>query len=148
MVDIVSPEKRSQMMSGIRGKGTRPEMRVRKVLHAAGYRFRLHRKDLPGSPDVVLPRHGLAIFVHGCFWHGHQGCKLAKIPATRTEFWGEKLQGNARRDMAAVAGLHAGGWRVLVVWECFLRQMRDDAALLGQLADAISSPALFAELGA
>lgn len=139
MVDIVSPSKRSQMMSGIRGKGTRPEMRVRQVLHAAGYRFRLHRKDLPGSPDVVLPRHRLAIFVHGCFWHGHQGCKLAKMPSTRTEFWTQKLQGNARRDTAAVAGLQAVGWRVLVVWECFLRQTKDDKVLADRLIAAIGS---------
>lgn len=139
MVDIVSPSKRSQMMSGIRGKGTKPEMRVRQVLHAAGYRFRLHRKDLPGSPDVVLPRHRLAIFVHGCFWHGHQGCKLAKMPSTRTEFWTQKLQGNARRDMAAVTSLQAVGWRVLVVWECFLRQTKDDKVLADRLIVAIGS---------
>lgn len=147
MMDIVSPSKRSQMMSGIRGKGTKPEMRVRKVLHAAGYRFRLHRKDLPGTPDVVLPRHRLAIFVHGCFWHAHQGCSLAKIPSTRTEFWSEKLLKNVRRDAVAVERLHAGGWRVLVVWECFLRHTKDDDALLEQLVDAIISPSLFTELG-
>lgn len=147
MADIVSPAKRSQMMSGIRGKGTKPEMRVRKVLHAAGYRFRLHRKDLPGTPDVVLPRHRLAIFVHGCFWHAHQGCGLAKIPSTRTEFWSEKLLTNVRRDAVAVERLHVGGWRVLVVWECFLRHTKDDAALLEQLVDAIISPSLFTELG-
>lgn len=146
MVDIVSPSKRSQMMSGIKGKSTKPEMRVRQVLHAAGYRFRLHRKDLPGSPDVVLPRYRLAIFVHGCFWHSHQGCKLAKMPSTRTEFWTQKLQANVRRDLAAMAALQASGWRVLVVWECFLRQTKDDSRLAQLLFESVISTDAFVEL--
>ena len=97
MVDIVSPAVRSRMMAGIQGKNTRPEVWVRKTLHAAGYRFRLHRRDLPGAPDIVLPGRKIAIFVHGCFWHMHGGCRLAKLPSTRTEFW------QAKRMRLAVA---------------------------------------------
>lgn len=108
-------------MSGIKGKDTKPEMLVRKALFAAGYRFRIHRKDLPGSPDVVLPGRKVAIFTHGCFWHLHAGCKNAKLPATRPEFWKLKLEGNAARDRRAVDALMAAGWRVLTVWECATR---------------------------
>ena len=116
MPDIVSSEKRSEMMSRIGGKNTKPEVLVRKALHAAGYRFRLHRKDLPGTPDIVLPGRRLAIFVNGCFWHGHQDCRLAKVPSTRTEFWAEKLRRNRERDQQAIDELRAKNWRVLVVW--------------------------------
>src|SRR5690348_80348 len=103
MADRISPAARSRNMSRVRGKDTQPELRVRRLLHAAGYRFRLHRKDLPGRPDLVLPRHRVAIFVHGCFWHGHPDCKRATIPATRTEFWTSKINRNRERDTAAVA---------------------------------------------
>ena len=122
MTDVVSRETRSRMMSGIRGKNTRPELIVRKMLFAAGFRFRLHRRDLPGVPDIVLPGSRVAIFVHGCFWHCHRKCLYAKIPATRPDFWREKLEGNAFRDQRNVAALLALGWRVLVVWECASRQ--------------------------
>lgn len=98
MSDVVSPEVRSRMMAGIKGKNTRPELQIRRLLFAAGYRFRLHRRDLPGTPDIVMPGKRIAIFVHGCFWHGHQGCKLAKIPSTRTDFWTTKIQANSLRD--------------------------------------------------
>lgn len=134
MVDVVSVAVRSAMMAGIKGKNTKPEMLVRKALFAEGYRFRLHRKDLSGNPDIVLPGCKVAIFVHGCFWHAHQRCRLAKLPATRPDFWREKLAGNAARDEAAVSALRLQGWRVLVIWECFLRQQRG----LPEIAAAIS----------
>lgn len=121
MVDIVDVETRSRMMSGIRGKNTKPELIVRKYLHACGYRFRLHRKDLPGKPDLVLPKYNLAIFVHGCFWHRHSGCFYATSPSTRSEFWEKKLGGNVLRDELHVMQLRAIGWRVLIIWECGLR---------------------------
>lgn len=120
MADRLSSEQRSRNMSGIRGKDTKPEMLVRRCLHALGFRFRLHRQDLPGKPDIVLPKHRAAIFVHGCFWHGH-GCHLFHWPATRAEFWEAKLTRNMERDRETVARLKAKGWRVFAVWECALR---------------------------
>jgi DNA mismatch endonuclease (patch repair protein) len=108
------------MMSGIRSKDTKPELSVRKALYQAGLRFRLHRTDLPGSPDIVLPKHKTVIFVHGCFWHGH-GCHYCKTPKTRTEFWLDKLAGNAKRDRKNEDALRNSGWRVFVVWECDIR---------------------------
>ncbi|EKM96329.1 DNA mismatch endonuclease Vsr [Stutzerimonas nosocomialis] len=121
-MDIVDPARRSRMMATIRGKDTKPEMLVRRFLHAHGFRFRLHRADLPGKPDIVLPRLRTCIFVHGCFWHRHAGCRYAVLPKTRPEFWAAKLEGNAARDRHAVAALRAAGWRVIVVWECDLRK--------------------------
>lgn len=121
MSDIVSPATRSRMMSGIKAKNTRPEMLVRRLLHSEGYRFRLHRKDLPGTPDIVLSKFKIAIFVHGCFWHSHHGCNFAKVPVTRSEFWAKKLSANAARDKATVEKLNAIGWRVLCIWECATR---------------------------
>lgn len=121
MTDVVSAQKRSEMMSGIRGKNTIPELQVRKALFSMGYRFRLHRKDLPGRPDIVLPGRRIAILVHGCFWHGHHGCRYAKTPSTRTEFWITKLESNRLRDTCDLNALRTAGWRTLVVWECFLR---------------------------
>jgi DNA mismatch endonuclease (patch repair protein) len=121
MADVVSPAKRSQMMSGIKGKNSLPEMLVRKALFALGHRFRLHRRDLPGTPDIVMPGRKIAIFVHGCFWHAHEGCKYAKTPSTRTQFWTTKLQSNVDRDRRALDKLAEMGWRVLVVWECSTR---------------------------
>lgn len=117
MSDIVDPMTRSRMMSGIRGKDTKPELAVRRALHRAGYRFRLHRKDLPGCPDIVLPKYRAVIFVHGCFWHGH-GCRYFKIPKTRTDFWLDKIMANAKRDRLNAESLRAAGWLVLTVWEC------------------------------
>ena len=120
MADIVSKAKRSQMMSGIRGKDTKPEIIVRQGLHARGYRFRLHRKDLPGKPDIVLPKYRAAIFVNGCFWHGHD-CHLFKWPKTREDFWREKIGLNRERDVATFSSLLSQNWRVLVIWECALK---------------------------
>ncbi|RJE78531.1 very short patch repair endonuclease [Paracoccus sp. JM45] len=118
MTDIVSPEKRSAMMSGIRGKDTKPEIIVRRLLHRLGYRFRLHRKDLPGKPDIVLPKWRTVIFVNGCYWHGHGDCHLFRPPKTRTEFWTNKIESNRARDQRNHAALKDAGWRVLVIWEC------------------------------
>lgn len=146
MNDIVTKHQRSLMMSGIRGRDTGPELRVRRALHRLGYRFRLHCKNLPGSPDVVLPKYKIAIFVHGCFWHFHQGCRFAKMPSSRKEFWEPKLLGNRERDAAAVAALREAGWRVLLVWECFLRESKDDAALSESLAAWVEGEHGFGEL--
>lgn len=109
---------RSRIMKAVGQKHTAPEMRVRKTLHSLGYRFRVQRKDLPGRPDVVLPRHKIAIFVHGCFWHRHENCPKATTPKTRAEFWAQKFRDNVDRDRRQMAALLQAGWRVLVVWEC------------------------------
>lgn len=137
MVDVVSPESRSRMMSGIRSKNTRPEITVRKLLFASGYRFRLHRKDLPGAPDIVMPSRRIAIFVHGCFWHMHVGCKNATLPKTRSAFWLEKLSGNVARDLRAVAALSELGWRVLTIWECAIRGQSSTETLRPKLVNWI-----------
>lgn len=105
-------------MGRIRGKNTKPELMVRSLLHGMGYRFRLHRRDLPGAPDIVLPKHRLAVFVHGCFWHAHELCSRASTPRSRTDYWGPKLARNKDRDAAHVAALHQMGWSTLVLWEC------------------------------
>ena len=120
-MDVVNAPIRSRMMSGIRGKDTKPEIVVRRTLHAARFRFRLHRRDLPGVPDIVMPGRRIAIFVHGCFWHRHKGCRLVKAPATNPEFWRAKLDSNVERDRRAISALQAAGWRVLIVWECVTR---------------------------
>lgn len=120
MADRISPERRSANMARIRGKDTGPELAVRRMLHAAGYRFRLHRRDLPGTPDIVFPSRRKAVFVHGCFFHGHAGCRLAVTPSTRREFWSAKIGRNRDRDRLNVAALEDAGWAVAVVWECEL----------------------------
>jgi DNA mismatch endonuclease (patch repair protein) len=118
MTDTLSSQERSRLMSRIRGKDTKPELVVRRQLHSMGYRFRLHRRDLPGCPDIFLPRHGICIFVHGCFWHLHRNCKDARIPKTKRAWWRKKLEGNAARDKRHAAALRRLGWRVLTIWEC------------------------------
>ncbi|WP_375208685.1 very short patch repair endonuclease [Hyphomonas jannaschiana] len=120
MADVVSPEVRSRMMSGIRGKDTKPEMIVRRGLHAMGFRYKLHDKKLPGKPDLVFPKYKAVIFVHGCFWHKHD-CKYFKWPKTRTEFWRRKLLANSVRDQGVVQDLEELGWRVGTIWECAVR---------------------------
>ncbi|ONF46185.1 very short patch repair endonuclease [Methylobacterium radiotolerans] len=112
---------RRKLMSRFRGKNTEPELLVRRALHAAGLRFRLHRRDLPGTPDIVLPRHKFAIFVHGCFWHHHEGCSVGKIPATKSDFWREKFNRNKERDRANEEALVELGWEVKTIWECEAR---------------------------
>ncbi|MWD26888.1 DNA mismatch endonuclease Vsr [Aquicoccus sp. SCR17] len=120
MPDIVDKETRSRMMSGIRGKDTKPELMIRKALHARGYRYRLHSPAVPGKPDLFLRRYRAAIFVHGCFWHGHD-CHLFKLPSTRTEFWQQKIDRNRARDAEVETALREQGWRRLVIWECALK---------------------------
>lgn len=117
-MDTLDPERRSRLMGRIRGVDTGPEMAVRRAAHRLGYRFRLHRKNLPGRPDLVFPSRRAAIFVHGCFWHRHEGCRKSTMPRTRVEFWQAKFDRNVERDLDAQSGLAAAGWRVLVIWEC------------------------------
>lgn len=136
-MDIVTPEKRSRMMAGIKGKNTKPEMLVRKLLHGMGFRFRLHRKDLPGSPDLVFARLKKVIFVHGCFWHRHLGCKFAYTPKSNTQFWLDKLETNKRRDALALDAVEALGWEVLIVWECEVANL---PALTQKLTSFLSAP--------
>src|SRR5438067_7398142 len=124
MADVHTKEQRSRNMAAIRGRDTKPEMIVRRIVHRLGYRFRLHRRDLPGRPDVVLPRHRSVIFVHGCFWHQHS-CRYGRVvPATRAEFWKTKRDENMARDIRNIKALRKMGWRVLVVWECWTRDSK------------------------
>ena len=118
MTDIYEPRKRSEIMSRIRGRGTKPEIIVRRIAHNLGFRFRLHRKDLPGRPDIVFPRHRAVIMVHGCFWHRHPGCKHASSPKTRESYWKNKLEDNVARDRRNETALRELGWRIMVIWEC------------------------------
>jgi DNA mismatch endonuclease (patch repair protein) len=120
MADIVDQQTRSRMMSGIRSRDTRPEMNLRRALHALGLRYRLHVRSLPGTPDIVFPKQRAAVFVHGCFWHRHPGCKLAATPKTREGFWAAKFSDNVKRDEAHLNELAELGWRTQVVWECEL----------------------------
>lgn len=129
-MDTVTPDVRSRMMAAIRGRDTKPEIRVRSLVHRLGYRFRLHRRDLPGSPDVVLPRLRICLFVHGCFWHRHPGCRAATTPKTRAAFWAEKFETNVARDARNEARLREMGWTIIIVWEC---ETRDLAALRERL---------------
>lgn len=147
MPDIVSPTVRSRMMSGIKGKNSLPEILVRRLLFAAGFRFRLHRLDLPGTPDIVMPGRRIAIFVHGCFWHAHRGCKYAKTPSTRTDFWTAKLRTNADRDLRAIEKLASMGWRVLCVWECATRDQQTFESLRARIVDWIEGDATYEEIG-
>ena len=118
--DTVTPDVRSRMMAGIRGRNTKPELAIRSVLHCRGFRFRLHRKDLPGKPDLVFPKHRAVIFVHGCFWHGHS-CHLFKWPKAKSEFWQQKINSNVARDSEQLLALAGSGWRVATIWECALK---------------------------
>jgi DNA mismatch endonuclease (patch repair protein) len=135
MTDVHSKETRSFNMSRIRGKNTKPEMLVRKYLFSRGLRFRIH-VQLPGRPDVVLPRYRIALFVHGCFWHGHEGCKYFVVPKTRQDWWLQKINGNCANDVKNMQALGEQGWQVIVVWECALRKGRVEETL----------PALFSEI--
>jgi DNA mismatch endonuclease (patch repair protein) len=147
MADIVPPSVRSRMMAGIKGKNSQPEMLVRRMLFAAGYRFRLHRRDLPGAPDIVMPGKKIAIFVHGCFWHAHKGCKYFKVPATRPDFWAAKLQANVDRDQRAIEALTTMGWRVLCVWECATRRQDTVKSLEQKIVDWINGNAQCGDIG-
>ena len=148
MTDTKSPEERSRNMSRIRSEDTKPEMIVRRALWHAGFRYRLHRKDLPGHPDMVMSGRRIVIFVHGCFWHSHEGCRKAAIPSSRREYWLPKLERNRRRDLEAKEALLAAGWRVLWVWECALNRKSDREALPEILTSWIEGKDGFSELPA
>lgn len=128
MGDTLTPEQRSERMSRVRASDTKPEMRVRRLVHGLGYRYRLHRKNLPGKPDLVFPGRKKVIFVHGCFWHRHPdpNCPLARLPKSRLDFWLPKLEGNRERDERNAAKLKELGWQLLVIWEC---QLKDEEKL-------------------
>lgn len=131
MTDTFEPEKRSKIMSRIQGRDTKPEMIVRRIAHGLGFRFRLHRRDLPGCPDLVFARYRAVIMVHGCFWHRHHGCKRASSPQTRVQFWENKFKNNVARDRRNETALRELGWRVMVVWEC---ETKDEVALGRRIA--------------
>lgn len=134
-MDRLTPERRSWNMSRIRGRDTTPEKRVRSLLHGLGFRFSLHRKDLPGRPDIVLTRFKTIVFVHGCFWHHHSGCSNAALPKTRPDFWDAKLAGNIKRDERNVCQLKQLGWQVLIVWEC---EISDETKLKKRLCERLA----------
>ncbi|MCE7032870.1 very short patch repair endonuclease [Lysobacter sp. GX 14042] len=144
LMDIVKKDVRSRMMSGIRGKDTKPELVVRRYLHGRGFRFRLHERRLPGRPDLVLAKWGAVVFVHGCFWHGHEDCRYFRVPATRTEFWVGKIRGNAKRDAENERKLLEMGWRVIVIWECAIRNDQEKA--LCELAKHIRGAVVAAQI--
>jgi len=129
MADVHSKETRSYNMSRIRSKNTKPEMLVRKFLHKNGFRYRLHVKNLPGKPDIVLPKYKTVIFIHGCFWHGHEGCKYYVVPKTRTEWWLNKISGNILNDNNAEAALIEAGWKINKIWECDLKKLSFEKTL-------------------
>jgi DNA mismatch endonuclease (patch repair protein) len=129
MADVHSKAVRSFNMSRIKGKNTKPEIRVRKFLHANGFRYRLHAKELPGKPDIVLPKYRTVIFVHGCFWHGHAHCRYFVIPKTRTEWWLEKISKNIANDKKAEEALKYLGWNVITIWECQLKKQPEEVTL-------------------
>jgi DNA mismatch endonuclease (patch repair protein) len=146
LADIVDAKTRSRMMAGIRGKNTTPEVRLRKALHGAGLRFRLHSAKLPGRPDIVLPKFHAAIFVHGCFWHRHEGCRNASVPKSNAAFWAEKFARNVARDAINLAGLKEIGWRVAIVWECAIRH-RGEAEVAAELVNWLTSGGVEIEIG-
>lgn len=122
MVDVHNKETRSYNMSRIKGKNTKPELLVRKFLFTNGFRYRLNIKDLPGKPDLMLPKYKTVIFINGCFWHGHQGCRYFVIPQTRTDWWLEKINGTRFRDQENIVQLNASGWNIITIWECQLKK--------------------------
>ena len=140
MADIVTPEKRSSMMSGIKCRDTKPEIILRKALYHSSLRYRLYSKNLPGKPDLVLKKYNAVIFIHGCFWHGHD-CSLFKWPKTRPEFWRNKIEGNQRRDNEVITQLDAKGWRIAIIWECALKQQSDEniAILVSEVVSWLKS---------
>ncbi len=145
MTDVFSPEKRSSVMRRVKGRDTGPEKTVRRILTGLGARYRLHRKDLPGNPDVVMPGRKLALFVHGCFWHGHDCPRGARVPKQNRDYWLAKVGRNRARDEASTAALSAAGWRVETIWEC---QMKDETALGERLERLLKDPVSPAKAGA
>jgi DNA mismatch endonuclease, patch repair protein len=147
VTDNVDQQTRSRLMAGIRGKDTRPEMALRRAMHARGFRYRLHATGLPGRPDLVLPKYGAVVFVHGCFWHRHPGCRYTSIPSTRPEFWQTKFEANVVRDNAARGALLIAGWRVATVWECAARKSQQVEVAVNLLAAWLRSGSTEIEIG-
>lgn len=137
-MDIFSKSKRSDIMSKVSGKDTKPEILVRKYLFSKGFRYRKNVKDLPGKPDIVLPRHKAIIFIHGCFWHGHEGCEAAKLPASNVDYWMKKVASNITRDSHNIHLLKETGWNVIIIWECELKSKNREQRLL-QLIEEIQN---------
>lgn len=135
-MDSLSPAERSEIMARVRSKNSQPELFVRKLVFALGYRYRLHVKDLPGHPDLAFRKRRKVIFIHGCFWHGHAGCTLARIPKSRLEFWVPKLEGNKQRDRRTERALRKDGWRVLTIWECQLKNTENLESRIRRFLDA------------
>jgi DNA mismatch endonuclease (patch repair protein) len=148
-MDTVDKKTRSRIMASVGQRDTGPEMRLRRILHRHGLRYRLHDRSLPGSPDLVFPRFGSVVFVHGCFWHVHDGCKFATKPSSKKKFWKEKFSANRKRDGRNYDALAASGWRVLVVWECAIKGRKEDELnLLGSDIDLwLKSDDLYGEIG-
>ena len=147
MTDIVDSQTRSRMMSGIRGKNTKPELALRRSLHAFGFRYRLHVKGILGKPDIVMPKYRAVIFVHGCFWHRHAGCRYATVPATHPEFWAAKFDANVARDAADQSALREAGWRVATVWECALLTETSTAQTRDMVAEWLHGAGAVLEVG-
>ena len=141
MADVMTSEQRSRCMAAIKGKDTKPEMIVRKYLFSRGLRFRIQVRKLPGTPDIVLPKYKTAIFVNGCFWHGHEGCKYFRLPKSNVGFWEEKIERNVARDVRNEAELKALGWRVIWIWECEIKAVARREEYLKRLYDRIVNPA-------
>lgn len=133
MADVHSKEVRSYNMSQIRAKNTKPELQVRKYLFAKGFRYRLHSKELPGKPDIVLPKYKTVIFINGCFWHGHEGCKYFVLPKTNTQWWTDKINTNKTNDAKSIKSLKKDGWKIIVIWECSLKNNKLEKTLFSLL---------------
>ena len=140
MADIMTPEQRSRCMAAIKGKDTKPEMIVRKYLFSRGLRFRVQVRKLPGTPDIVLPKYKTAIFINGCFWHGHEGCKYFRLPKSNVDFWREKIERNIERDRESMQALLDLRWKVIRVWECELRNKANREVTLNKIYNSITSP--------
>ncbi|HRI21306.1 MAG TPA: DNA mismatch endonuclease Vsr [Panacibacter sp.] len=139
MADVHTKEQRSYNMSCIKSRNTKPEIMVRSFLHRNGFRYKLHDKNLPGKPDIVLPKYKTIIFIHGCFWHGHTNCKYYVVPKTRTEWWLDKINGNIAKDVLAVKALKKEGWKIIIVWECQLKPA-NQMKTLHQLVRRLKGP--------
>ncbi len=138
-MDVVSPEKRSQIMSAVKSKDTKAEILVRHYLWSQGFRYRIHRKDLPGKPDISIAKYKLAIFIHGCFWHGHEGCSRGRLPKTKLEYWEPKIRDNRNRDLRVQAELMRSGWASIIVWDCQLRTKTSISSTLESITKSIES---------
>lgn len=139
MADVMTPKQRSRCMAAVKGKDTKPEMIVRKYLFSRGLRFRVQVKKLPGKPDIVLPKYKTVIFVNGCFWHGHEGCKYFRLPKSNVEFWKEKIERNIERDRESMQALLDLGWKLIRVWECELRNKANREAILNKIYNSITT---------